>query len=251
MNSRFRVDQVPGFGGKLFSRSDVNPRLGFEEAMDPGIFLAHLWALFGPARPVDDGFCYDLVDGRTGLRFSAYSGPSGPSYAGGLGNEARLKPVLEAFEALLEGTKPVDCEIAYAADIEYGGGRRKIGFESGASFDLAVVEDRPAPRAARSYEDCLATAQAHAQGYGLEAGFQACIDAVLPDLPESFELGGRHYSWCIGFSFDDLKRPVLLFDEGEGIEQIPVREVPFDPPLDEVARLWLASYERWALGDPA
>lgn len=93
----------------------------------------------GPfADPRDDGFYYDLRDRETGRGFSAYSGASGPSYGGPIHGGDALRPVLEDFERLLDATEPVDCELTYSADDEYGGGKRVVGYRDGKSFDRAV-----------------------------------------------------------------------------------------------------------------
>jgi hypothetical protein len=141
MNTRFVRHESTAIC-KLFGRDDVNPRLDFATAMDAGAFLARLWALFGPPTAVDGGFEYGLVDRETGLGFSAYSGASGPSYGGPIGGDASLRPVLEAFERLLDETPPMECEMSYAADDEYGGGRRVVGFRDGRSFDRAPGSTR-------------------------------------------------------------------------------------------------------------
>jgi hypothetical protein len=123
---------------KVFDRGAVNPRLDFNASMDSGAFLGRLWALFGPASPRDDGFSYDLRDRETGLAFSAYSGASGPSYGGPIDGGEALRPVLEAFERLLDATPPADCELTYSADQEYGGGKRVVGCRDGRGYDLTA-----------------------------------------------------------------------------------------------------------------
>jgi hypothetical protein len=119
---------------KLFSRDEVAPHLEYDAACEPGLFLACLWPHFGPPESCDDGFQYDIVDRQTGLGFTAYSGASGPSYGGPMRGEEALRPVLEAFEAMLATTQPVDCEVTFSADEEYGGGKCVLGFRDGRPF---------------------------------------------------------------------------------------------------------------------
>jgi len=119
---------------KLFSRTDVAPQLAYDEACEPSFFLAHPWPHFGPPQSCDDGFEYDVVDRETGLGFTAYSGASGPSYGGPMRGHEALRPVIEAFEAMLATTQPVDCEVTFAADEEYGGGKWVLGFREGRPF---------------------------------------------------------------------------------------------------------------------
>ncbi|MGZ3451281.1 MAG: hypothetical protein ACXWUG_00300 [Polyangiales bacterium] len=133
-NPRFeRSDECQGYC-KVFSRSEVATHLDFETASEPGFFLAQLWPHFGPPAPADGGFEYDIVDRETGLGFTAYSGASGPSYGGPLRGHETLRPVIEAFEAMLATTTPVDCEVAFSADDEYGGGAWVLGFREGRPY---------------------------------------------------------------------------------------------------------------------
>src|SRR5687767_10319006 len=124
---RFERAKQPSLGAKLFSRSDVNPALDMRDALDLGAFLGRLWAHFGPAKPSDDGFTYYLRDRETGIAFSAYSGASGPSYGGDDADEDILRPAIVELEKLLAKTKPVDCQIAYTLDIDYGGAQCVVG----------------------------------------------------------------------------------------------------------------------------
>jgi len=106
--------------------------------MDRGVFLARLWALFGPPVPRDGGFTYFIRDRVTGLDFTAYAGPSGPCYGGDMRQQRLLRPVIEAFERLLEATTPVDCAITYELD----GARRVTGCTAGRSFDVPERRNR-------------------------------------------------------------------------------------------------------------
>ena len=89
-------------------------------------FLGRLWALFGP--PTGDnakGFEYDIHDTVTGEVLSAYSGASGPSF--GTVRGVRSASV-DALEALINATTPVDCK----ATVDYGA--TEIGIANGKHF---------------------------------------------------------------------------------------------------------------------
>jgi hypothetical protein len=106
-----------------------------------GDFLGRLWTLFGPPRSIDDsGFTYGVRDRQTGLRFTAYSGPSGPAFGGSPKEVRKLAPVLDAFEDLLERTPLSDCSI----EIPTSTRRVMIGVENGAPFSK-TVHDKPQP----------------------------------------------------------------------------------------------------------
>lgn len=54
---------------------------------------------------------------------------------------------------------------------------------------------------------------------------------------------------CRRFSFSERdKCPVYLFDEGPGLEEIPVDAIPWTAPLSTTANLWLTSYAKWREG---
>lgn len=236
-------------GSKIFCRGDVNPGLG-DRAMVPGDFLGRLWAHFGPARPRDNGFTYAIRDRLTGLGFEAYSGASGPAY-GATGKAEDYRSLLELFEAELTRTEPVECSIDYQPDIDYGTGMCRLGVRSGKPFDepvRAATKGPRGPKSARSYEDCLALARKAEKGYGLEAAWQSLLDKALPPPPATFTLNGATYDTddsCAGFTISRAGTPVFLFDAGRGMEEIPARSIPFDPPLSAVATLWLDSFDRW------
>jgi hypothetical protein len=152
-----RFKRAPGqiLGSKLFTRRDVNSRLTVDRAMDRGAFLGRLWAHFGPPSSRHGGFEYHLRDRETNLDFIAYSGPHGPSYAGDPEQRHVLLRVFEALDQLLEDTKPVDCAMEYAAELDYGGGKWVIGCKDGRSFDVPDRRNRrastqPERRAARA-----------------------------------------------------------------------------------------------------
>lgn len=139
---RFRRAPSQILGPKLFSRREVNSRLTVDRAMDRGDFLARLWTQFGPAASRDGGFEYYVRDQETNLEFIAYSGPSGPSYGGELDQRFVLRRVIEAFEEMLEKSKPADCAIEYAAAADYGGGKWVLGCKDGRSFDVPDRRNR-------------------------------------------------------------------------------------------------------------
>jgi hypothetical protein len=98
----------------------------------PGAFLGRLWNLFGePDEVTDSGFAYGIRDLRTGLRFSAYSGASGPAFGGDPRQEAEAGPVLRSFDRLLQDTPPSDCSVA----IELDRGSLAIGVRDGEPFE--------------------------------------------------------------------------------------------------------------------
>jgi hypothetical protein len=141
-----RFKRAPGqiLGSKLFTRRDVNARLTADRAMDRGEFLGRLWAQFGPASTRHGGFEYYLRDRETNLDFIAYSGPHGPTYGGDPEQRHLLLRVVEAFEELLEHTKPVDCAMEYVAEADYGGGKWVVGCKDGRSFDVPDRRNRKA-----------------------------------------------------------------------------------------------------------
>ncbi len=97
-----------------------------------GDFLGRLWTLFGaPDLVGDGGFTYGLRDRRSGLGFTAYSGPSGPAYGGDPRQARALAPVLDDFDALLDGAPLADCALEFPA----GSGRFVIGVANGEPFE--------------------------------------------------------------------------------------------------------------------
>lgn len=229
------------WGHKLFSRREV----GATPDLDAGAFLARLWALFGPPAACDDGFEYSLVDGETGLAFTAYSAASGPSYGGH--DAAALRPVIVALEALLAETQPIECEHAYTLDVDYGGGTRVIGWREGASF-AEMRDSRTPPSAATSYEECVAIAAEYEGNYRAIAGWHECLARVLPEPPESITWRGRRYDECIGFSIEANVPSMLYIHGDESPRPIPLADLELAlPPL---AQLWLDAFERWKREQP-
>jgi len=101
--------------GKLFARSTYVTE-----------FLGRLWALFGP--PTGDngkGFEYDVRDTYTGEVLTAYAAASGPSF-GNRGGQRNAS--VDALEALINATPPVDCETT----VDYGASQ--IGIKAGKHF---------------------------------------------------------------------------------------------------------------------
>jgi hypothetical protein len=182
---------------------------------------------------------------ETGVLFTAYSGPTGPSYGAAV-TKRKLLPSVRALEELLAATRPVDCALEVPREIEYGGGSVRIGVNKGKPFE----EEKRARRAGRgptsvgSYEDCVAMAKKRGGRYGIAFGWQQCIEAVLPEFDE-IEHKGRTYENCIGFGFSDRGVPVFGFDEGDGPEEIPVSLIRWPTPLSAAATMWLDSYARW------
>jgi hypothetical protein len=142
-----RFKRSPGqlIGSRLFHRREVNSRLDIASAMDRGAFLGRLWGLFGKPSPRVGGFEYFVRDSKTELDFVAYAGPRGPCYGGDLAQRAALRPVLEAFDALLEQSRAVPCALEYLAELEHGGGTWVLGYRDGRSFDQPDRRNRRAP----------------------------------------------------------------------------------------------------------
>lgn len=113
--TRFEKSDCGCLGGKLRNRYDSRSPTSRSDA--PGDFLARLWTLFGPPNEVgDEGFSYHLVDRQTGLMLEAYSGASGPAYAGRPEDAERLLPVLDELDLLLDGTSLSDCVVEYETE---------------------------------------------------------------------------------------------------------------------------------------
>jgi hypothetical protein len=227
------------------SRFDLSTDL---EAHRAGGFLGRLWTHFGPPEPMDYGFSYALFDRETAIRFTAYSGASGPAYAAVATREAFL-PVVQEFEGLLARTIAADCAIEVDLEIDYGGGRIRIGTRDGQPFEEKVKRG-PGEEAVRggggpkTYEDCLARAEKAGEDYDVEQGWHLALREAMPDPPDAFVLDGQTYENCIGFWMSRGK-PVYGFDEGSGIVEIPLERIPWKRPLPAKARLWLTSFERW------
>ena len=100
-----------------------------------GDFLSRIWALYGSPDSVQfEGFSYAFRDTKTGICFSAYSAGSGPAFGGFPVDREQLLPVLDDFGAMLDETKPVDCQIEYETDF----GRYRSGSRNNKPFDEEV-----------------------------------------------------------------------------------------------------------------
>ena len=134
---RFQRTFRNSLGSKIRNRRDTLSKPGFGKE-SPGDFLSKLWALFGPPKTVgNEGFQYNLLDTKTGLIFSAYSGASGPAYGGAPKDKEALIDVLDDFDELLDAVLPVDCSIEY----ETGFGRYRLGSVGGEPFEFAIYND--------------------------------------------------------------------------------------------------------------
>ncbi len=121
MSSRFRPASKTVLGGG-FRRRD----------MAEGEFLGRLWALFGPPQQATvDGFFYDIEDTATGLFFNAYSAASGPAYGVIPRDRPVIGEVLDAFDAIVDATSPVECRVVL--------GTHEIGWEDGAPFERRIA----------------------------------------------------------------------------------------------------------------
>ena len=76
-----------------------------------------------------------IQDTHSGLLFTAYSGPSGPAYGGQPDKHEALARILDAFDSLIDATRPVDCQI----EVENEFGRYKIGVIHGQPFERPVA----------------------------------------------------------------------------------------------------------------
>src|SRR5437016_4498640 len=108
---RFQRSPVQLLGSRLFTRRELNPRLEPADASDRGKFLGRLWGLFGKPLARAGGFEYFLTDTKTGLQFIAYVGRHGPSYGGDLDKRSALRPVIEAFEEMIERSRAIPCAL--------------------------------------------------------------------------------------------------------------------------------------------
>lgn len=225
-----------------FTRSEVSPTLSAKAAADAGAFLGRLWTHFGPATSRDHGFSYHLRDRSTEIRFTARASASGPGYAG-TDEAADLRPVLEDLERMLVKTKPADCEIAYTMEIDYGGAQRVIGCKRGRSF-ARVHDTRTSPTTARTHADCVTIAKEHEGGYGAIAGWQLCLDRVLPEPPDEVTYRGRLYDNCVGFTIERAAA-VMLYCHGDSSPKgIPIDAIPFKRRT-AIAGLWLEAFAAW------
>lgn len=84
MTNRFRRLAAFAAGGdKLCGRQQANPSLSRDEAMNVNLFGRLLSKRFGPPDQGGDAdYYYSIEDTSSGYTFGAYSGNSGPSYAG-------------------------------------------------------------------------------------------------------------------------------------------------------------------------
>jgi len=139
---RFKRSPSQIVGSRLFTRRELNSKLNVDEAIDRGVFLGRLWGLFGKPSPRFGGFEYFLRDADTGLEFIAYVGPHGPCYGGDPAQRHALRPVLEAFDAMIARSRATPCAIEYTSDREHGGGTWVLGYRDGRSFDLPDRRNR-------------------------------------------------------------------------------------------------------------
>ena len=95
------------------------------------------------------------------------------------------------------------------------------------------------PRSANCPSDCLAIAEAHSGNYPICLGWQSCLEPLLPPLD-----GGG----CLAFLVDDDLGPHFVFDEPDGLTDVPLGKVGFAEPLSELARMWLHAFEEWRAG---
>lgn len=110
--SRFvRVEPSRGAGSQLARfRSPPKP----EEAYAPALadFACRIWSLYGPPDPgTDQDFAFTFEDTSTGVVFVATSQTGFAAYAVTPVTRAKAPVTLEAFDALLDISRPVDCSV--------------------------------------------------------------------------------------------------------------------------------------------
>lgn len=119
------VKETPGTLSSSHAGSWKRPK-GVTSSNTLTEFLGRLWALFGaPSSDNGKGFEYDLRDTVTGEVLQAYSAASGPSFGNA---EGKRGAAVDALEALINATSPVDCETT----VDYGASR--IGIAKGKHF---------------------------------------------------------------------------------------------------------------------
>jgi hypothetical protein len=233
VEERFERLTQPVFGSKVCNRDEANASLTPEQARSLGEFLGRLWARFGPAEPIDDGFSYSVRDRKTGLTFTAYSGPSGPAYGGGLPEQRRLMPVLKAFERWLCEAEPVDCAIERESDF----GPFRAGFRNGRAFEESIALG-PDPGTARPAAECRKLAVTYGRG-DVARGWTYAFERVL-EAPDEMTVRGRRASFLgLGPSPGGV---FAFFEDGGSPFEVPIEELewPRTPALD----LWLEAYRK-------
>jgi hypothetical protein len=115
--SRFvRVEPSRGAGAELARfRSPPKP----EEAYAPVVadFACRIWSLYGPPDPgTEADFAFTFEDTLTGVVFVATSETGFASYAVMPATRVKAPVTLEAFDALLDVARPVDCSVHVATE---------------------------------------------------------------------------------------------------------------------------------------
>lgn len=244
-----RNEALRGYGASHFARGEVAPG---PAGLDRGDFLGRLWALFGRPDRLDYGFTYPLKDEVTGIWFHVGWGGSGPHYISGASVQT-LRAVARGVEELLAATPPADCAWVADVEIDHGGGKERYGVRGGKPFHEPVKQRGTNPRSVKTYADCLAVARKTAGEWPLAEGWFAAMRKVVPDPPTPFDLDGRTFWSCIGLGPGKDEAAVFLFDDRDAsdpnreLDEIPPERIPWaaDEPLGPLARLWLASYDRW------
>ncbi|MEP6862831.1 MAG: hypothetical protein ABJE66_19550 [Deltaproteobacteria bacterium] len=111
----------------------------------------------------DHGFSYSVRDRDTGLEFEAYSGASGPAYGAAPADVKRLRPVLAAFDTLLDATPLAECRL----DIPVGDRKRfVVGVKHGVPFEHLASPPPPTnAEAVATAKRVLATENSDAMFY--------------------------------------------------------------------------------------
>jgi hypothetical protein len=111
-----RVEASRGAGSHLARfRSPPKP----EEAYAPVVadFACRIWSLYGPPDPgTEDDFAFTFEDTSTGVLFVATSEAGFAAYSVTPATRAKAPVTLEAFDALLDVARPVDCSVGVATE---------------------------------------------------------------------------------------------------------------------------------------
>lgn len=106
-----------------------------DKTMSVGDFVCRLWTAFGPPDRSPDGFTYAFRDRQTGVVVVAYGAPP---MIGAQQDADKGLTAIRALDAIVERTKPRDCQIQYAEN----GGIVTSGVRGGVAFDTSAGGDQ-------------------------------------------------------------------------------------------------------------
>jgi hypothetical protein len=105
----------------------LDARRGFDPAL--GDFACRIWALYGPPDAGSEGdFAYTLKDNSNGVVFVARSTGFMAAYSVPPESRRNSPSTLDAFDSLLDVTKPIDCQVSVATE----NGSLRLGTKGGA-----------------------------------------------------------------------------------------------------------------------